>query len=123
MTLMMAFCFVSVSALASYEHADAKGPAAIGAALVEFSQDRGLAPAPPAPSKAEHDDIAKGGDECPCKDKSDSLTLTCGVTLALSATDLGSDVFDVSQAWFAFGQPDSSSRLIYLLKRPPRYTF
>ncbi|MEX0346643.1 MAG: hypothetical protein AB3N20_17085 [Rhizobiaceae bacterium] len=61
---------------------------------------------------------SKGG--CACKEMSGSLTLACGVTIALIDQDLCGQVAGARQAWFAFTQTDRNARMMYLLKRPPR---
>ena len=92
-SFLLMFCFVSVPAMASHDRADA----ALPAMDVKESQTRpDIHAAPPgAPTDIE---TADGKKQCPCKNKADSLTLTCGVTLALSDEDSGGCMTAARQA-------------------------
>ncbi len=113
-SILLALFFVSFSALASYETADHKGTA-VG--LAQHAADTLTIPTDAPVANHKNSD---GKDDCPCEAKSGSLTLTCGVTLALS-DDMSGYLPDVKQAWFAYGHTDRNDRLMYLLRRPPRY--
>lgn len=111
-SLVLAFCFVSVSALASYDKAEAVHlPNATDIRLI-IETDMQAVPADM--------DAAGQGHDCPCKEKADSLTLTCGVTLALSGNEEDACVFGMERAWYAFGHSDRKAERMYLLRRPPR---
>lgn len=111
---LLAFCFVSVSALAGYEKASAD-IAKHGAAI---TVDRDHSPAKGEPTGADAEDSANV--ECPCKKTSGALTLACGITLALSNDDLGGWLSGTKQTWSAFARTDRDAQMMYLLKRPPR---
>lgn len=114
--ILLAVCFVSISALAGYEKANADivldGTDTV---IVLDGQAAGFKPETAGLPKEDIKD-----DECPCKKSADSLTFTCGVTLALSGDGPGGYLFDTRQAWFAFGQADPDTAMMYRLKRPPR---
>jgi len=115
-SILLMFCFVSVSALASHGRAVAALPA------IELQENQALADIDAAPPGVPVTDIDKadGKKPCACKDKADSLTLTCGVTLALSDDDASGYLAAAKQAWFAFTRPDRNRQMMYLLRRPPR---
>ncbi len=117
-SILLVFSFMSVSALVGYDRTDAAVIAYNGQGFGELVQQ-------PADRQAIADDLQSTvadntGDECPCSKKSDSLTLTCGVTLALSGVDGGDCLPGVTKAWFAFEHADRKSGMMYLLQRPPR---
>ncbi|MCY6380772.1 hypothetical protein [Hoeflea prorocentri] len=114
--ILLALCFVSISALAGYDKAKASPePSAVEAQIVLDGNQAGF--------EAQTAGFPQGGnkdDACPCKKSADSLTFTCGVTLALSGDDPGTYLFDTQQVWFVFGQADPNMDMTYRLKRPPR---
>ncbi len=117
---LLAICFVSVSALSGYERASAASYVNANAAAVS-SIEVSASELPGSTVDPVSDDMAESGDgECACKKMSGSLTLSCGVTIALINQDLCGQVAGARQAWFAFTQTDRNARMMYLLKRPPR---
>lgn len=117
-SILLVMCFVSVAALASYEKAEAAYPVDISAESVEQSSDR---PAIPTGHGAADFEAAGKNDDCLCEENSDSLTLTCGVTLALSGVNANGRLIVTDRARFAFENTDRDARMMYLLRRPPRY--
>ena len=115
-SILLMFSFVSVSALASHGRAVAALPA------LDMQENQSLADIDAAPPGVPVADINKAGGKkpCACKDKADSLTLTCGVTLALSDDDTCGCLASAKQAWFAFARADRNRQMMYLLRRPPR---
>ena len=116
---LLAICFVSVSALTGYEKAGASHFVG-GTEISAPSLQRAAGEATASLGGPVGDETETGKTECACKQKSGSLTLSCGITLALSGDDLSSCLAGVKQAWFAFTQPDRNAQMMYLLKRPPR---
>lgn len=117
---LLAVCFVSVSALSGYERASAANYVDVGAAVVSSVEvSSGELPAAMGdPVSNEMADPSKG--ECACKEMSGSLTLACGVTIALIDQELCGQISGARQTWFVFAQTDRNARMMYLLKRPPR---
>ena len=113
-SILLICCFVSVSALASHDHADAGVPAMDAQITESVAIDAATLSA-----DAEMD-LGDGKKECPCEKKADSLNLTCGVTLALSGDAAGSCLTGAKQAWFLLGNDNRNRQMTYLLKRPPR---
>ncbi len=118
--LVLAICFVSVSAITIYDKTNAALAANGTGWSTSSAQLATEAVSSFASTKAtgKKSDIRK--DRCACKQKSDTQTLTCGVTLALSDQKPDSDIAMARQAWSAVGQSDRNKQLLYLLKRPPR---
>ncbi len=116
----LAFCFMSVSANTIYDKTNANLAANVTGWSTSSAQLATGAVSSFASAKTigKKDDTRKDG--CACKQKSDTQTLTCGVTLALSDQKSDGDIAAVRQAWFAFGRNDRNKQLLYLLKRPPR---
>lgn len=116
----LAFCFMSVSAITIYDKTNASLTGnetgwSASSAQRATGADSSIASAKAIEKKG---DIRKDG--CACKQKSDTQTLTCGVTLALSDQKSDSDIAMIRQAWSASDQTDRNRQLLYLLKRPPR---
>lgn len=117
---LLAVCFVSVSALSGYERASAANYVDADAAVVS-SIEVSTGELPASMGDPINDEMAEPGKgECACKEMSGSLTLACGVTIALINQELCGQAAGVRQAWFAFAQTDRNARMMYLLKRPPR---
>lgn len=117
---LLAICFVSVSALAGYEKANADNLVS-GKVVSELSTQQIASEVSASVADQETGDEADTRKvDCPCKQKSGSPTLSCGVTLALSGDNPGGYLAGMKQAWFANAQTDRNARLMYLLKRPPR---
>lgn len=118
--LLLAICFVSFSALTIYERASADLFVEVNETSTLRAQQivGGVSTSNSAAAIANRDDTRK--DECPCKQKSGSMTFACGVTLALSNDNLNGDTAAPKQAWFAFGQTDRNAQMMYLPKKPPR---
>lgn len=118
--LLLAVCFVSVSALAGYEKVSAGN--LVDVKVISASQAQltigEVSASTSGPASDERAESRK--DECSCKQKSGSLAFVCGVTLALFNEDQGGCFPVIEQAWFAIGQNDRDAQLMYLLKRPPR---
>ena len=111
---------MSVSALASYDKAESLGISKGQQVLLVEEPPTADTQAIPVDVRANDGKTSDAGDECPCKNKSDSLTLTCGVTLALSGDDTSNCLPGTKRGWFAFEQTDRDARMMYLLRRPPR---
>lgn len=115
-----AFCFLSVSAVTIYDKTNAN----LAVDVTGWSTPTDQSPIEAISDKASAKAIDNEGDTrkdgCACKQKSDTQTLTCGVTLALSDQKSDGDLAVFRQAWSALGQTDRNTQLLYLLKRPPR---
>lgn len=118
-SILLAFCFVSVSALAGYEKAEATPIADTPAAAEE--QPLPNAGATRTNLRAVDDRATDANDECLCKRSADSLTLTCGVTLALSDENASGRHPAAGRTRFAFESDDRNTLMMYLLRRPPRH--
>lgn len=117
---LTAICFVSVSALAGYEKASSGNSAddMVVSALSEYVAAGEVSA--PVTGTENGNEADTGKAECLCKQKSDSQTLSCGVTLALSNDNPSGCLPALKQAWFSNAQTDRNAQLTYLLKRPPR---
>ena len=117
--IVLALCFVSVSALSGYEKASAdiaKDDGKISALATLLDDERYSATGEPIGI----DNQESANVECPCKKTSGALTLACGITLALSTDDLGGWLSGTKQSWSAIASTDRDTQMMYLLKRPPR---
>ena len=119
-SILLALCFVSVSALASYNKAETLGFSNGQQLLLDEAPLSSDTRAIPVDVHATKGKTSNAGEECPCKNKSDSLTLTCGVTLALSGDDTSNCLPGAKRGLFAFEHTDRDARMMYLLRRPPR---
>ena len=115
---LLALCFASVSALASYEPAETGGPVML--LQDTFSSAHELPVQPKAIDRDQQQESAQKGDECPCKQTQNPLTLTCGVTLALSDDDESERQPVVRSARYALERSDRYAQMTYRLIRPPR---
>ncbi|WP_419910684.1 hypothetical protein [Hoeflea sp.] len=118
-SILLAICFVSVSALASYGKAGASHMADPVIVAVEQVMDSRLDSQDAA---ATDQSAAEGGADCPCEKKSDPLTLTCGVTLALSGDGMGGCFPGAKHALSGIVHAERNTQMMYLLRRPPRLT-
>lgn len=116
----LAIWFMSVSAFTIHDKTNASLPAAgyeLAALFVQPASGGILNPENTG-AAGEKTDFRESG--CACEQKSDTQTLTCGVTVALSDQKSHGDIAAVRQAWDAFVRTDRNRQLLYLLKRPPR---
>ena len=115
-SILLAFCLVSFSALASYGKTNAVHAVYISAETVQLSNDAAIE----SSVQISDQTLDDAGRDCRCKKDSGSLSLTCGVTLALSDESGCGHLLVVKRAWFAFEANDRDPGMMYLLRRPPR---
>ena len=112
----MALCFLTVSALASLDHGHASTSDDVPAVDLSIVSDT---PQMPEETDDQGQQLVQT-DDCPCKKKSGSLALACGVALALSGETSNDHLLHIKDVWFAGPVLDRKSELLYLLIRPPR---